>query len=152
VTSDLRFEAAASRDSAYGRAAAEFTVSDALGPLAGAITLSGGSSVGALPAQRLWYLGGAQTVRGQTPDTLQRGNAYWLTRTELGINQLGVRPSVFADIGWTGDRTKLNDVGRPLSGVGSGLSFLDGLFRFDVSRGLFPRKQWRADLYVNARF
>jgi hypothetical protein len=152
VTSDLRFEAAASRDSAYGRAAAEFTVSDALGPLAGAITLSGGSSVGALPAQRLWYLGGAQTVRGQTPDTLQRGNAYWLTRTELGINQLGVRPSVFADIGWTGDRTKLNDVGRPLSGVGSGLSFLDGLFRFDVSRGLFPRKQWRAELYVNARF
>ena len=151
VLSDFRLEAAGG-DSTYGRGSAEFTVSDGFGPLAGAVTLSGGSSVGALPAQRLWYLGGAQTVRGQRPDTLQRGNAYWLTRTELGFNRTGVRPTVFGDLGWAGDRTRVSDVGRPMSGVGAGLSFLDGLFRFDVARGLYPRKEWRLDLYVEARF
>ena len=151
VQSSLRLEAAGG-DSSYGRGALEFTFSDGLGPLAGAVTLSGGSSVGALPAQRLWYLGGAQTVRGQTPDTLQRGNAYWLTRTELGLNTTGMRPTIFSDIGWAGDRTRLGDVGRPLSGVGAGLSFFEGLFRFDVSRGLYPRRQWRMDMYVEARF
>ncbi len=151
VLSDVRLEAAAG-DSTYGRGSAEFTISDGFGPLAGAVTLSGGSSVGALPAQRLWYLGGAETVRGQSPDTLQRGNAYWLTRTELGLNRNGVRPTVFADLGWAGDRSRLGDVGRPMSGVGTGLSFLDGLFRFDVARGLYPRRQWRLDLYVEARF
>lgn len=151
VLSDVRLEAATG-DSSYGRGSAELTFSDGFGSLAGAVTLSGGSSVGSLPAQRLWYLGGAQTVRGQSPDTLQRGNAYWLTRTELGLNAAGVRPTVFGDLGWTGDRTKLNAVGRPLSGVGAGLSFLDGLFRFDVARGLYPRKQWRLDMYVEARF
>ncbi len=39
-----------------------------------------------------------------------------------------------------------------MSGVGTGLSFLDGLFRFDVARGLYPRREWRLDLYVEARF
>jgi hypothetical protein len=151
VLSDVRLEAAGG-DSAYGRGSAEFTLSDGFGRLAGAVTLSGGSSVGSVPAQRLWYLGGAQTVRGQSPDTLQRGNAYWLTRTELALNGGAVRPTVFGDVGWVGDRTRLGDVGRPMSGVGTGLSFLDGLFRFDVARGLYPRKQWRLDLYVEARF
>ncbi len=105
VLSDVRLEAAAG-DSAYGRGALEFTASDGLGPLAGAITLSGGSSVGALPAQRLWYLGGAQTVRGQRPDTLQRGNAYWLTRTELGLKRpaSGPRCSAISD-GWATARS-----------------------------------------------
>ena len=51
-----------------------------------------------------------------------------------------------------GDRTKLRDVGRPMSGVGAGVSFLDGLFRFDVARGLYPRKQFRVDLYLESKF
>ncbi|MGH7689912.1 MAG: hypothetical protein ACREN3_09935, partial [Gemmatimonadaceae bacterium] len=151
VLSDLRLEAAAG-DSAYGRGSLELSFADALGPLAGNVTLSGGSSVGAVPAQRLWYLGGAHTIRGQQPDTLQRGNAYWFTRTEVGLNRHSVQPSLFADLGWTGDRTKLRDVGRPMSGVGAGLGFLDGLIRFDIAHGLYPRKQWRSDLYLTARF
>jgi hypothetical protein len=28
----------------------------------------------------------------------------------------------------------------------------DGIVRFDVARGLYPRKQWRFDLYLDARF
>ena len=74
-------------------------------------------------------------MRGQSPDTAQSGNAFWLTRAELGANDAGMRPAVFADLGWVGDRAKLSEVGRPMSGVGAGVSFLDGLFRFDVARG-----------------
>jgi hypothetical protein len=39
-----------------------------------------------------------------------------------------------------------------MSGVGIGLSALDGLIRFDVARGLYPRKQTRLSLYLDARF
>jgi hypothetical protein len=151
VFSDLRFEAAAS-DSMYGRGAVDLTVSHGLGLVAASVTASAGSSVGGLPPQRFWYLGGSQTVRGQSPDPAQSGNAFWLGRAELGTTHAGVRPTLFADIGWVGDRTKMADVGRPLSGVGTGASFLDGLFRFDIARGLYPRKQTRVDLYLEAKF
>lgn len=151
VLTDLRAEVAAG-DSVYGRGALDVTVSQGFGLLAGSVTLAGGSSVGGLPAQRRWYLGGLQTVRGQTPDTTQSGNAFWLTRTEIGLNDPGMRPTVFADLGWVGDRNRLSDVGRPLSGVGVGLSFLDGLFRFDLARGIYPRKQFRFDLSLEAKF
>jgi hypothetical protein len=59
---------------------------------------------------------------------------------------------VFGDIGWTGDRNQVRQVGRPLSGVGAGASFLDGLLRFDVARGIFPRRQWRVDGSIEAVF
>jgi len=151
LSSNLRLEAAHG-DSLYGRAALDLVASHGLGPLAGSLTLSGGSSVGGLPRQRYWYLGGLQTVRGQSPDTAQSGNAFWLTRVELGSINAGVRPTVFADLAWVGDRSKMSEVGRPMSGVGVGFSFLDGLMRFDVARGLYPRKQFRVDLSLEARF
>ena len=106
VFTDLRLEVA-NGDSLYGRGALDLTVTHGLGRLAGALTLSGGSSVGGLPAQRRWYLGGSQTVRGQSPDTAQSGNAFWLTRAEIGANDAAVRPALFADFGWTGDRDRL---------------------------------------------
>ncbi|MEO7084356.1 MAG: hypothetical protein ABI442_05200 [Gemmatimonadaceae bacterium] len=151
LISELRLEAAMG-DSAYGRGALEFTASHGLGPIAGALTAAGGSSVGALPPQRLWYLGGSQTVRGQSPDPAQSGNAFWLTRAELGTSDVGFRPTVFADLGWAGDRTKLGNIGRPMSGVGVGASIFDGMFRFDVARGVFPRKQFRVDLSLERTF
>jgi hypothetical protein len=49
-------------------------------------------------------------------------------------------------------RSRMSDVGRPLSGVGVGASLLDGMLRLDVARGLYPRKQWRVDLSLGARF
>lgn len=39
-----------------------------------------------------------------------------------------------------------------MSGVGVGASVLDGLVRFDVSRGLYPLQRFRVDLYVDAKF
>jgi hemolysin secretion/activation protein ShlB/FhaC/HecB len=151
LLSDLRMETAVS-DSVYTRAAVDVTASHGLGALAGAVTLSGGNSVGAMPAQRRWYVGGAQTIRGESPDTALSGNAYWIARAELGSDAVGLRPVVFGDLGWVGDRNRLSQVGRPLSGVGFGTSFLDGLVRADLARGIYPRQQWRFDLYLESRF
>lgn len=154
VFTDLRLESAMSdsASSVYGRGALDLTFAQGLGPLAAALTLSGGASAGVLPAQRRWYLGGAHTVRGQRPDTAQSGNAYWIGRVELGGPMAALRPVVFGDVGWIGDRNSWRDVGRPMSGVGVGASMLDGLIRFDVSRGRYPQKRMRVDLYVDAKF
>jgi hypothetical protein len=155
VLSDLRLEAAAS-DSMYGRAALDLTLSRGLGRIAGtrvagAVTLGGGTTVGGVPTQRLWYLGGAQTVRGQRAGAAT-GDAYWLARAELGLGIPAARPVLFADWGWAGDRDAFREVGRPLSGVGVGGSFVDGMIRFDVARGLYPEKRWAVNLYVEGRF
>ncbi len=150
--SDVRAEVVKG-DSLYGRAAGELTMSEGT-PFKTAVglTLSAGSSVGRLPIQRLWYLGGTQTVRGQSADVAQGGNAFWLTRLELGRDRGGHRSALFGDLGWVGDRNHLNAVGRPMSGVGYGESMLDGILRFDAARGLYPRKQWKFDFYLEARF
>jgi hypothetical protein len=149
---DLRLEAAGG-DSTYGRGALDLTLSrPLLRGVDAAVTLAGGSSVGALPVQRRWFLGGTETVRGQSADTAQSGNAFWLTRLELARPLTAMRLSLFGDLGWTGDRTAIADVGRPLSGAGIGLSMLDGLIRLDVARGIHPRKQTRVTLYLDARF
>jgi hypothetical protein len=149
---DLRLEAATG-DSSYGRGALDLTLSrDLLAGLAAAITVSGGTSAGSVPVQRLWYLGGTHTVRGLKPDTSYSGNAFWLGRAELARQLPGVRFSLFGDFGWAGDRTKMSEVGRPLSGAGIGVSGLDGLIRLDVARGIHPTKQTRVNLYLDARF
>src|SRR5206468_4127963 len=79
----------------YGRGALDLTFTEGLGRYAGALTLSGGSSVGGLPPQRRWYLGGTHTIRGQSPDTAQTGDAYWRVRAEVGRPIQGARPVVF---------------------------------------------------------
>ena len=117
----------------------------------GAITLGGGYSGGEVPLQRQWFLGGSQSVRGQPAGTY-RGNAFWMGRLELGTSAVGARPVIFYDIGWAGNREDFSDPGRPMSGAGIGASFMDGLVRFDVARGIFPEKKIRANLYLEARF
>ena len=164
---DARLEAAAG-ETAYGRAAAEFTVSRALGPVAGAaplaaLALSAGSSTGAMPAQRLWYIGGVHTVRGH-PAGAAAGDAYWFGQFELAKDLLRLgRLSLFGDAGWAGARADLAEratfrlrptdgATRTLSGAGVGVSLLDGLIRLDVARGIHPRRGWRTDLRLEARF
>jgi len=149
---NLRFEAAAG-DSMYGRGALDVTLMRTLvGRLSSALTLSGGSSTGALPAQRRWFLGGTQTIRGQSADTAQSGNAFWMTRAELASEQIGYRLALFSDLGWVGDRSAISNVGRPLSGVGVGFSGFDGLIRLDVARGFYPGKQMRIAFYLGGKF
>jgi hypothetical protein len=147
----VKLEGAAG-DFDYSRAMFDATVSHGLGRrLDGAITVGAGTSGGSLPVQRLWYLGGTQTVRGQRAGAAI-GDAYWLTRAELGSSFVGARPVIFGDLGWAGSRKDWGDPGRPLSGVGVGASFMDGLVRFDVARGIYPEKKTRVNLYVEARF
>jgi hypothetical protein len=151
LTSDLRAEGAFGTFD-YGRALLDLTATRGLvASLDAALTLSGGTTGGTVPAQRLFYLGGSQTVRGQLPGTAA-GDAFWMARAELGRSFKFVRPTLFGDLGWAGDRDAWRHPGRPLSGVGAGASFVDGLVRFDVARGIHPREKWRVDLYTEARF
>jgi hypothetical protein len=152
TVSDLRVEAAGG-DSTYGRAAADLTFSTGLPKnFAAALTMAGGTSVGQLPTQRRWFLGGAQTIRGESPDTAQSGNAFWMSRLELAHDRSAYRLIVFGDLGWVGDRSKISDLVRPMSSAGVGMSMMDGLIRFDVARGFYPRRQMRLSAYLNSRF
>ena len=148
--SDLRLEIGQG-DDGYGRGAMDVTLSRGLGRFAGAITGGGGASVGDLPVQRLWFLGGSQTVRGQRAGTAA-GDAYWLGKAELGTSFTLARPVVFYDVGWAGDRGAWRNPGQPLSGAGVGVSLMDGMVRFDLSRGIAPRQDVRFDMYLEARF
>ena len=149
---DFRLEGAGG-DSSYGRAAIDVTLSRALARrVDAALTIAGGTTVGHVPAQRRWFLGGTQTIRGQGADTAQSGTAFWMTRMELARSSEFMRTALFGDLGWAGDREKWGEFGRPLSGVGVGFSFLDGLIRFDVARGIYPRRDMRFAFYLNAPF
>jgi hypothetical protein len=133
---------------AYARGSADATIARPLGPIAVALTASGGTSTGRIPAQRRWYLGGLRTVRGHVAG-LQDGTAFWLTRVEVGTRSRALRPVVFYDAGWAGRREAFAG-SAPLRGAGVGLSVLDGLFRIDVARGLSTGARWRTDLYFTA--
>ena len=119
--------------------------------LDGALTLAAGTSAGSVPIQRDWFLGGSQTIRGQAAGAAV-GDAFWMSRVELGSSFVGARPVVFYDVGWAGDRHDFSNPGKPISGAGVGASFMDGLVRFDLARGIYPEKKFRANLYVEARF
>ena len=148
---DLRVEGATG-DFQYARAMLDLTMSrDLFGPLAASVTGAAGSSVGGLPAQKLWYLGGVHTVRGQ-PLAAAAGDAFWMTRGELGYGIPLARPSLFYDLGWAGERDDWRSQGRPISGAGVGLSVLDGLLRLDVAKGVRPNRGFRVDLTLEARF
>lgn len=159
IFTDVKLEASASDSvgASFGRGAIEVTFTETIGGVAAALTASAGSSIGSVPVQRRYYVGGSYTVRGQRADTSSSGNAYWLGRLELGKTVTAVRPLIFGDIGWVGDRRNVDqvgklEIGRPMSGAGVGASLMDGLIRFDVARGIYPRKRVRVDMYVEAKF
>lgn len=132
----------------YGRLSAEGTASRPIGRFAAALTGALGSSAGRVPIQRLWYMGGLRTVRGQVAGT-QAGNAFWLARAEIGTAFRAVRPVAFFDVGWAGSRKEIGAT-QPQRGAGVGLGLLDGLLRVDVSRGIYPGRRWRTDFYLGA--
>src|SRR5581483_9093053 len=150
VMADLRAEAAGG-DSTYARGLFDVTTSGPVGPAAAALTLSAGAAVGGVPPQRLFHLGGTQSVRGQTALSAT-GDAFWMARAEIGTRNQGFRTIAFTDIGWAGPRANFGKPGRPLSGAGVGWSVLDGLIRLDLARGIWPAQQWRLDLRLDARF
>jgi hypothetical protein len=132
----------------YARGSVESTASRRVGPFSAALTGSIGSSLGRVPFQRGYAIGGLRTVRGQLPGT-QQGDAFWFSRAEVGTGGGAVRPVAFFDVGWAGSRKTFGQI-QPQRGAGVGLGFLDGLFRLDLARGLYPYKGWRFDLYLEA--
>ena len=148
---DVKLEGAAGTFD-YSRGSLQTTLSRGLGrSLDGALTLGAGTSGGQVPIQKQFFLGGVQTVRGQRAGAAI-GDAFWMSSLELGTRSVGIRKIVFGDLGWAGSRTDFSHPGRPLSGAGIGASFMDGLVRIDLAKGIYPEKSVRANLYVEARF
>ncbi len=137
----------------YGRAMTEMRVARGLGG-SSVLSLSGaaGSSVGTLPAQRRWFLGGAQTIHAHQVGALA-GDAFWMGRAEYTRGFPLVRPVVFADWGWAGDRDALARIAPRdhLWAAGFGAAMFDGLVRFDIARALNQRKGWSVDLFLEVR-
>ena len=151
VSTDLRAEAAGGSFN-YARGLAEMTVSRPLfWRLSFSQTVSAGAATDSVPLQRQFYMGGLRTVRGQVAGA-NIGNTYWLSRSELGLGSAAARRTLFLDLGWAGARENFSTPGRPLAGWGLGSSFVDGLIRIDVSRGIYPRKGNRFDISLGARF
>jgi hemolysin activation/secretion protein len=117
------------------------------GRLIGALELAAGTTGGAAPVQRLWYLGGPATLRGY-PGGAIAGPDYWRGRVELGNAFPGARLALFGDAGWAGRGTEIR-TGRPRAAAGIGASFLDGLVRIDLARALVTPRGWRMDFYVD---
>ncbi len=151
LATDMRGEGAGGSYT-YIRGATDITVSHPVAPfLEGAITASGGTSAGELPPQREWYLGGLRTIRGLAPGT-ESGDAYWMTHLEITTRSMFVRPIVFYDLGWAGDRNDWTHEDRLLNGAGIGASMMDGLFRIDVGKGIWPTHSVRVNAYLQGTF
>jgi hypothetical protein len=153
---DARLEAATGATE-YARLFAEGTLTRTLvGKLGAAVTVAGGTTAGDAPAQRQFHLGGLQTVRGQfvAPGVPGfSGTAFWFARNELAWGRSAARLSAFYDVGWAGDRARFTDRANPLlRGAGVGATFLDGLIRVDVARGLAPVARTRVDIMMDVRF
>ena len=133
----------------FGRVSSTLRVTAPLGPrLAGAVELAGGMSDGVVPIQSYWYLGGPGTIRGYGGNA-SSGDAFWRARLELANRWPAARVVLFADVGRAGPREHLSLV-RPLTGVGVGASFVDGLLRCDLTRATRSPTGWRLDFYTDA--
>jgi len=151
VATDVRAEGAGGSFN-YARGLTEITVSRPLfWKLSFGQTGSIGAATDSVPLQRQFYMGGLRTVRGQVAGT-NVGDTYWLSRSELAFGSSALKRSLFLDMGWAGRRVDFTTPGRVMAGWGLGSSFVDGLFRIDVARGIYPRKGTRVDLSLGARF
>lgn len=76
-----------------------------------------------------------------------------MSRAEVTKGFPLIRPVLFADWGWAGDRALLSRVNprEHLWAAGVGAALFDGLVRFDVSRALGERRGWSVDLFVEVR-
>jgi hypothetical protein len=117
------------------------------GPLAGAVTVSAGTSSGIVPSQSAFFLGGPATLRGYDGGVMA-GSAFWLGRAEIGNSFPAFRLTAFTDVGWAGDRSRFSK-GKAKIGGGLGGSIMDGLIRMDISRGFSNPTGWRFDFYFD---
>ncbi|NIM48829.1 MAG: hypothetical protein GTN62_03480 [Gemmatimonadales bacterium] len=109
----------------------------------GRLTLRAGAMVGDDLEQLLFRLGGPATVRGYTYG-VRRGREFWSAQLDLALGPAAFwSPVAFIDVGDTFSSD-------PLVGVGGGVSFLNGLVRLNLSKGLRPSTDVRFDLMFRA--
>jgi hypothetical protein len=133
----------------FGRGNAVLRFTTPLGRgLAGAVELAGGMSAGRVPVQSRWYLGGPETLRGYGGGAAS-GDAFWRARLEVANRLPAARLVLFADVARAAPRDHLS-LAHPLMGIGLGASFIDGLFRIDVTRAVRSPTGWRVDFYTDA--
>jgi hypothetical protein len=108
-----------------------------------------GTTWGAAPLQRQWFLGGASTLRGYEASSA-RGSSFVRGRVEVARTFDIGSAGVFGDVGWAGLRGEFGGDDL-LYGIGIGGGVLDGLLRLDLSHGLKgPFKEFRIDFYLDA--
>jgi len=111
--------------------------------LGGSVQARAGIARGDTLPQANFRLGGPQTVRGYDYG-VRRDREFWAAQLDLALLRSRVlAPVAFFDIGDTFD-------GDPLIGAGAGLSILNGLVRFNLSKGLRPTDSVRFDLLFRA--
>jgi hypothetical protein len=118
------------------------------GRLVAGTELGAGASGGVVPVQSLWFLGGPATLRGYAGGAIA-GPDFWRGRLEVANSFPGARVALFSDAGWAGRGVDLAK-GHPLIAAGAGVSFFDGLIRFDLARALRAPTGWRFDMYLDA--
>ena len=138
-------------DYKYGRASLTTRVTVPLGSaLVGALEVAGGvtgTTTTASPVQGYYFLGGIGSLRGYDGGVMA-GPAYYRGRLEFANRFPGVRLAVFSDAGWAGAGRDAAG-SHPLVSAGVGVSFLDGIFRIDLARGLVAPTGWRLDFSVD---
>jgi hypothetical protein len=131
------------RDGLAGmRAWASFNVRFAVAGYRGALHARTAVTLGDSIPQLLGRLGGPATVRGYTYGE-RTSRELWAAGFDLALRRGWWAPVAFVDVGdtFTSD---------PLVGAGIGLSLLDGLVRFNLSKGLRPTRDVRFDLLFRA--
>lgn len=109
---------------------------------------AGASTEPGMP-QTLFRLGGLHTVRGFEYGTL-RAPAFWAGQVDITPFDGRVRPVIFLDAGQAADVSDLFSTSA-LIGAGAGLSLLNGLLRFDLSRPISPdRDKMRFDVVIRS--
>ncbi len=112
------------------------------------LEVGGGTVVGSPSIQRLWYVGGPRTLRGYAPMRMG-GEDMVRARAELARTFSFGALSVFSDYAWAGDFDGF-EVDLGFYSIGSGLSIVDGLIRFDAGYGLKAPRRLRIDFYLDA--
>jgi hypothetical protein len=109
----------------------------------GTLTLRAGVGYGDALPQHAFRIGGLFTVRGYEHGT-RIGREFWSAQFDFAVaRSLFWAPVVFVDVG---DAFSAD----PLVGVGAGLSLVNGLLRFNLSKGLRPSNGIRFDISFSA--
>jgi hypothetical protein len=102
--------------------------------------------------EQMWFrVGGPQTVRGYDYG-VRRGRGVWSVQFDVAVMRArAVTPVLFADAGGVENARFVPTLGsvsgtEPLVGVGAGVSFIGGLVRLNLAKGLNPEGDIRFDL------